>query len=203
MNKWVVLGVAGWMAAGCTKLMAAETNPFPPGDVAWTVEVERKGGEGMAPHPVRYEIQRKGEARQDKITWSNGGTTERWWYLAKPTVLMETALNGSEYFYSPNETSSATVFDASMFNWLRGLEPQGEEKWKGRDCIVFRGEMRNDAGTETRRAWIDKKTGRPAGLEAGGSVFVFSFGDAPPLRVVLPPKLVERADLARKIIGGR
>lgn len=199
MNKWLAV-LCVFPIFG---IVSVASDVFPAGDVAWTVEIEkdRESGGLAVPYPVRFEIQKKGNFRRDQITYSNGQMAERWWYVASGTFLLEKGLNGQEYFYSPNENTAATSFDASMFRWLDGKNPMGEEKWKGKECLVFSGEIQTDEVKTSRKAWIDKETGRVVGLQASGQTYVFTFHDEAPGTLDPPATLLKRADRARRIIG--
>jgi hypothetical protein len=202
MNKrlgWVAIFA---LAVNVVGLRAAGAEFFPPGDAAWTVEIERGGAPvSGAPYAVKYDIQRIGGTRVDRITFSNGQTTERWWALAGATFLLEKGLNGAEYFYSPNEGTAATAFDASMFRWMKGQKPVDEERWKGKACLVFGGEVEEEHGKARRKAWVDKETGRVRGLEASGNTYVFTFHEKVADRLDPPPTLLKRAERARRMIG--
>jgi hypothetical protein len=204
MNKFGVLFLA--VVAGIGPVGAAEVM-FPKGDGAWTVEIERPrresapGNAGGGSVAVKYEIQRQQDVRRDRIIWSGGGTTERWWYLGTPRLLMEKGLSGRTYFYSPDETTAATAFDETMFRWLAQAKQSGEEKMKGKDCVIYVGTVAEGEGREERKAWIEKESGRPVALEAGGNLLVFDFSENTPARLEAPAALVQRAERARKIIG--
>lgn len=205
MNKWLVCLLAGWIPGVCG-VLASEAEFFPSGDAAWTVEIERSASpvgqkERTAPYAVKYDIQRKGNVRLDRITFSNGQVVERWWTLGAAPFVLEKAWNGNEYFYSPNENTRATAFDGSMFRWLQGKEPLGEEKWKGKACLIFAGEVQEEHGTTTRKAWIDKETGRVCGMQAAALTYVFTFHEKTPERLDAPATLRKRADRARRLIG--
>lgn len=206
MNKWLACFLMGWMAGGISGAFSADSGFFPSGDAAWTVDIERMKQPGnkpdpVVPYPVKYDIQKKGDVRLDRITFSNGQTTERWWSVGASTFLWEKGLNGNAYFYSPNENTAATSFDAAMFRWLNGKKPLGEEKWKGKTCLVFSGEAQEEHRKAARKAWIDKETGRVMGLQASGLTYVFTFHDEVPERLEPPPTLLKRADRARRLIG--
>lgn len=205
MNKCGVLLLA--VVSGICPAIAAEVVKFPKGDIAWTVEIERPKrtsvptDESGRPVAVKYEIQRQQDVRRDRIVWSGGGTTERWWYLGTPLLLMEKGLSGRTYFYSPDENTAATAFDETMFRWLAQAKPSGEERMKGKNCVVYVGTFAEGEGREERKAWIAKESGLPVALEAGGNLLLFDFPEGVPARLETPDALVQRAERARKIIG--
>jgi len=160
--------------------------------------------EGQKPRRIiRVEVNKVAGTRQEITTWSDGGTSEAWFYgnwilLSHPDfpeirVLDRTHLNEAVVKTQPDYSKG----DFPALAWITGDKFAGVRTIGNRRCYVFRdGAGPDKAGSATAsdekpgqiEAAIDCGSGLPVQLRNGTTIQSYSFQESPPSSLELPPR---------------
>jgi hypothetical protein len=177
------------------------TVEFTEGDCVWSVSFETSNGNKDTPHhpspaetaQVKVEINRQGDLRFDRISWSSGKQTSLWW-IAHPAVgLVESEKDGKVHVVDAAELT-ALRFDASAFQWIGPDTFADVKRFRSKRCQYYEA----DKKAFKIRAWIDAKTHQPVALDNGIGLVVFKFKpDAMPKLPALPEPFQKALDRYR------
>jgi len=211
MNKLTLAALAGAvLLASLLPASAAKLN-FPKGDAAWTVDIEQLGigmgdpaiaAEAGKVWATKVDIVRTGDARRDLVTWSNGKTTEAWWYSGPPKIYMSVGpIKGRTTYITPDETTVSKLLDNSFFKWVAQATLVKSGKVDGTDCQVYAATVTRDQVAEKLTVWVDKETRRPVRLVIDNTQYSFTFGEPPTSQLQLPQKLVDKVKRVKAVAG--
>ncbi|MEI8340807.1 MAG: hypothetical protein WCH43_04615, partial [Verrucomicrobiota bacterium] len=185
---------------------------FPQDDAAWTVEVSYPGistsNQPRIPRIQKVEIVRKNNIRRNRITWSNGLTTETWQLDSLGVQVFEDPNNHGVYVISKNDAITTFLisvnFDASSFAWINESAFKGFTTYSGKKCRQYLAFVprRQFPGTSAppptplapveNKALIDETTLLPVTLDDTLTFCRFTFLPPPSEPIVMPEKLLQQ-----------
>jgi hypothetical protein len=203
---------ACWITILAATSLWAEPAPqcqFPAGDAAWTVDVVRRlSGEKEEPlHPVRIEVTRQGGLTRYRIYWSSKQITEDW--AAGNCVFVQSSGGAGYSVLTTMSQIAYDRFDQGEFDWIKPACFVGEENFRGKKTLHFKGKRTRpgDSSATEAEAWLDAKTQIPLALDDGFQVCLYTFLSPPSAPLALPPACQhlkeshEKATAAPKRLG--
>jgi hypothetical protein len=179
----------------------------------------------------KVEIVRKGDIRRNRITWSNGTTSERWSLDSLKASIVQDERNGGIFIVPEGDPvlgrATAVGLDASAFDWITPamLQEKAAVSSAGKTCFLYKGMMpvstvNQDGNTQAftllhlspvpAEAWIEAETLLPVALRHSDTHYAFTFQPAPAEPLVLPSRfqnIVDRYQLhltpPRRLDNGR
>lgn len=152
---------------------------------------------------VRVEVRKVDGTRQETTTWSDGGSSETWFYknwilLSRPDfpdiqVMDRSHLNEAVVKTQPDYAKG----DFPNLSWITGEKFAGARTVREHRCNIFQDGSGPEAGGQVNQieAAIDSTSGLPVQIRNGAVTQVYSYQESPPSPLELPPRFA--AALAR------
>jgi hypothetical protein len=171
---------------------------FPEGDSAWTVEIEalteqaRSASGGQDRRSEKIEVVRKGNFRRDKVTWSDGTSSEYWWVLSPELVLFR-AKPGEPLFPIRGNQIGTRRYDEGIFTWVKEETFVADNKDSASSVRQYRVKLENDGSVGYFTAEVDAGTNLPISWSDGVVRARFHFKPPPTEALQIPAEY--RAEL--------